>query len=599
MSHRRSNVFVAVAAVALACIPGTDARAEIFCVGRGASTHASLQAAVDAAAANGPALDHIFLDEITHAVPERVLIGYQSLVILGGFPVCQTGLAPTGIATLDGAGGSAGSVVEIRADDALQHTVDIDRVVVRGGENDGGGGGLHLFGNGLAVRLGPMTLVTANTSAIGGGIFAQFARLHLDGASIVGNSAAAVGQDVAIGGGVDCFGARIEVEAASSVRFNDARAGGGFSLRNLCELTFHGGNALSLFGNSADESGGGILATGSARITVTRGRPDSSTPVGRDGALRIGANIATLRGAGIALEQGARLDAGGLVMVANNLSANAGAVDVLGGAIHAGADTEVLLHVDPRCAPGEACNALINNVVNRHLTSLSAGGAALAAIGARRVQLEQTQVSGNDVNGGNAVASAILVVDAEQSARFSRVQIDNNGTADGSAIGSTLALDGVPDATLHFMTLADNEVSAPGAVVARFSDIAMLDWRASLIDETGDTTAALASVGIARIDCLLATELASVPLQARSHLGSATFVDRGNGDYRAAPGSDQIDFCDGPAPPEVAAPQFDLDLSPVPQDAITVDLYGRYDVGAYESQQFLEPAMFANGFEDP
>jgi hypothetical protein len=587
MSVRHTAVALLLPLLGLAA----TARADVFCVGRGDDTHPTLQAAVDAAAANGPEMDSIYLDSITINVPDTVVIQNQSVEIIGGYEFCQTLLAPTGISTINGGGGMTASVIEARVTNITPRDVNFDRVTITGGGNDNTGGGLHLGGSFLSVRLGPLTSLTGNFSNVGGAIFVGDARLHIDGATIANNTAAS------LGGGIDCVGSQVEVDAASTIRFNEARDGGGISLRGSCNLLLYGGNALSVFGNRATDKGGGMFAQGQSTIQVTRGRPTSTTPVGRDGAMSVSANQAGFRGAGIALTDTARLYAGGLVMVANNLTATPpGPIEPLGGAIFADAGTFVVIRDTARCATGESCNLIANNVINRAANSFPAGGAAIATIGADEVSVENTEITGNTINGGDATASAILVVNADH-VTLSRLLFDNNGTQDGSTVRNTIELAGVGEANLSYLTIVDNAISGAGRAVLRFDDVDLLNWRSSIVDEPGDTTATFLSVTSSAIDCLLATQLASVPSPTRSFLGSASFIDRGAGDFRPALGSTQVDYCDGPVSTPGHPTLLDLDQLPVPQDAITVDIFGRYDLGAYESQQALEPPVFADGFE--
>jgi hypothetical protein len=582
--------------VALALGPSATAHAAVFCVGRGAATHATLAQAVAAAAANGPDIDFIYLDSITHAVPDTVLIQNQTVEILGGFEFCQTLLAPTGIATLDGSGGEAASVLEIRTGPASPpHEVRLDRVTITGGGNDGTGGGLHLDGPALTVRLGPLTTLTGNVSDFGGGIFLRSARLYLDGASLVGNEA------FNAGGGLDCVSTQFFVARATSVRFNLALRGGGYSLRDDCGAVFYGGNALSIFGNRAAFEGGGLSAwRAGATVQIVRAEAGEPGPIGRDRSLRIAANQASERGAGIMLQDAARLYAHGVTLVANNLSATPNVeVAALGGAIYAGTGTVLVLDADPRCPVDEACNLVLNNVVNRTAQS-SGGGAGIAAFDASVVSLRHIEFSGNALNGGPGSASALLVDDIRNEVAMSRLLFHRNDSSDGSIVSHVVQVISAPVAELDFLTIADNRIGGFPRAVLRLADIVDLKWRGSIVDQPGDPTALIGDVQQAVFDCLLARELASVPGATRSFTLPAVFRDRAAGDYRPAPGSPQVDICDGPALNGPFDPvDFDLHMRAALADTLTVDLFGPYDLGALESQEFLVPALFGDGFESP
>jgi hypothetical protein len=565
-----------------------------FCVGTQNATHATLPAAVAAAAANGPGLDRIHLNTGNHAVPDTLVINDQSLEILGGYANCQIQMTPSGHSIIDGAGGIAGSVIEINAAGPALRQVDFNRIQIVGGGNDGSGGGLHANGAGLLVRLVYDVTINGNVSNYGGGIFVQSARLELDDANVLNNDA------MTAGGGVDCLGGDVVVRYRNIVQNNRAPNGGGISLRNGCDIGFYGGNPFSLYNNTAYASGGGLFADGTSTVQVLRAPPGASGSIGRYAAFQVNGNHAAIRGGGIALDAGAQLLAQGLVMQDNEVLVPAPtAIAPRGAAIHAGTNSVVELRVDPRCAPGQACNLLLGNRIVVNHNAPASGGAALAAIGSRRVLIEGTEIAGNGLTGANGGASAVLLADIIETSELSRVLMHRNGaTLPGANVRHTLELTGMPQARLRYLTLVDNDLSpVAGSAVARFANVGQMQWLSSIVDQPGHLTASLSSVTQSQVDCLMATELGGLPGHTRSLSGSTTFRDRGAGDFRPAIGAPQIDYCDGPAATPGQAPLLDLAMQPAPEDTGVRNLYGLYDLGAFEAASAWHDAMFGNGFE--
>ncbi len=564
-----------------------------FCVGRGSPQPATIQDAIAMTAANGPGHDTIRLDTITFNVPDTLLIQDQNVDILGGFEFCLP-LAPTGQSIINGAGGQAASVIEVRRTGGASKTVRFDRITITGGGNDGHGGGIDVIdvNLGLRVELGPAMQIAQNTSANGGGISVVGARLLLNGSVIQNNIASSQG------GGIYCRTGLLEVARDTSVRFNTAPNGGGYALRTLCDATFTGGSALSVSGNSAVVSGGGMLAAESSRIIVRRGDPAGGTPIGRSQGFQVQLNSAGERGAGIALIANGQLDAGGIVIANNTLRPSAGAsVEALGAALYAGAGATVNIHADPRCLPGESCNLIRANVLDRNGALFNSAGAALAAMQANLIDINNVEISANRVQGGTSSASAIIALNLANAFLLERALLHDNGPSDASPAPHLLLLSDVPSVRMHYLTIADNQIVGTARSIARFIDVDTAAWRSSILAQPGVPALSTSAGLIASFDCLLANELSSLPAATRSVVGAPGFVDAGADNYRPSPGVLQVDYCDGPPPSAPETALRDLDLAPAPRDSITVDLYGAHELGAYESQQFLADPVYANGFE--
>jgi predicted outer membrane repeat protein len=566
-------------------------RADDFCVGRSGAftTHGNLPAALAAAAANGSGLDTIRLDTITFAVPDNLLIQGHAVDIIGGFEFCQP-LAPTGISIIDGSGGQAASVITFLNSGGTRRS-SLDRVTIIGGSGNANGGGIVVSGPGLTVVLNPGVLVHSNISANGGGVAVlNEAQLQLRGAVIRNNNATSQG------GGVYCSDSVLDVDSATSIRSNFAPNGGGLSLRTLCAAKFTGGSVASVASNTAGSVGGGILAADNASVVVNRA-DGAGAPIGRSGAFQIRNNGAALHGAGIALISGASLTASGIVLTDNTLTAAAGAADnPTGAALYAGANASVIIRADPRCASNEACNLISGNVIS-NASVLPSGGAGIAALQAASIDVGQVEIASNGIASGASVASAIHIDDT--TAFFlERALIHHNGPVNAASSSGVIALENVASTRLHYLTLVDNTVSS-GALsrVIRAGSLGTIAWRSSIVDQPGTALLSAISGVPAVFDCILANEISTLPNPTRSLADTPAYVDRGQRNYRAAPGALQIDYCDGPPATVAGVALTDLDLAPAPRDVITVDLHGPHDLGAYESQQPQVDAVFGDGFE--
>jgi hypothetical protein len=130
----------------------------LFTVGSDAAcSHNTLAGAV-LAAANNPGADFIRIAKNHTDASIAVRIVNQQVTVEGGFDDCGDSTA-SGQTTIDGAGGSASSVIEIdtEPDGGLGTDVLLRNLVIRGGENDAGGadvgGGGIEFSGGMDVRL--------------------------------------------------------------------------------------------------------------------------------------------------------------------------------------------------------------------------------------------------------------------------------------------------------------------------------------------------------------------------------------------------------------------------------------------------------------
>jgi hypothetical protein len=101
-----------------------------------------------------------------------------------------------------------------------------------------------------------------------------------------------------------------------------------------------------------------------------------------------------------------------------------------------------------------------------------------------------------------------------------------------------------------------------------------------------------------RLDCLLGPFGGGIAppgatVTRVSYVGTLGFVDAAADDFRLLPNSPAVDYCDATlAPPNVG----DLALAARGYDALGLELYGQYDLGAYEYYPPVD-ALFKDSFE--
>lgn len=308
-------------ALLCAALASGSAQAALFWVGSDPGcTHATLQAAINAAQANGPGEDEIRVRAGTF-LNQGLSIDDHSLVITGGWNGCGGGAQQTTRSVLS-AGPSAGTygttpVFQIRVL-ATAQSVSLRNLVIQDGYSqftDGGGirvegrasvylenvllehnystthgGGIYVNGFGVNARATvelhrDVTVSNNRADVYGGGIYGRHAniRIRSDRTDIVGNLAG-------FGGGIAAWQSGITVGAVgqpvpyhnatgATIRQNQAVRGGGVYLWDYAAFD---ARELSLVGNIATHagsagSGGGIYATDNAFVRMARDYPDSNS----------------------------------------------------------------------------------------------------------------------------------------------------------------------------------------------------------------------------------------------------------------------------------------------------------------------------------
>ncbi|MBB5208182.1 hypothetical protein [Chiayiivirga flava] len=597
----RARTGVALLLLAVAAPAG----ALTYSVGPGATcTHATLQAAVDAAAANpGPDTVRI-VRNATWTAQQISTDTDQDLEIVGGVVAC-TIVEPDGKTTLSGAGGEARSVIALRGNGVFR----LRNLVIRDGDQagDDDGGGIHFQGGGV-VEISDSEIVE-NSADAGGGIYAH------------GTSAAAklvIGANVTVasntarsdGGGINTLDIETTMVAPGSILLANTAGGSGgglyFATLERRTTAYIGSTGFAdlgaVYGNTA-AIGGGIAVSmdpdeyQSATVQIFSTTPD--TPV------RIAGNHATQRGGAIDLQP--RYDPGltgfpgfpfGTIAILrnadiiNNTSPVAAAINLahdnwgplgasaIGGLVYFNEDAPgITLH--PSAAPcpvGAPCGYIrFNDTVN--------------ATGAVVHFSEDANFFGSRIVFEGNRGGWLMYLSGEEA---TRLNLDNSLITRNTVAHALIRDDQNQDdvnalVNLHHLTIADNIIGANG-VLSINEDMVLTR---STIDQPGKALFATdvgSSGGNREIQFSLAT---TTPTVAGAPYQPPRFVDAANGDYMPRAGAAAVDWA-----PALEGFEFDLHSRPRPVDLDpNLNAYGPSDIGALERPS-LQPLVLNSDFDD-
>jgi hypothetical protein len=553
----------------------TAGRSATFTVGTaGPCTHAGLQAALAAAAANGPGQDEIRLsaDQLG-----SFSISDQSVSVIGGYADCAAS-TPTGTTLLSGGGAR---VLDIQGGSGSFRTTDLAHLEITGGAA-AYGGGIQI--GGAAYVILEDTAVYGNVATqSGGGIFVQGhygALLILDqGSSVTSNSAAnvATGQ----GGGIDCF----EDVAANAyvglfdalVYDNEAGVDGGGLYLSGCDLTSYSGGALRGVVANRAVRGGGVFARGGSLVRFYGGSQHPAT-------LDSNVSTATPTSPGWPFGSAARIEGAGTRLELHDswVVGNSGSFAVAA----TGADSVVIdrtlgvhCHDPRRCSrvSGNSCGGLqiLDTALTLRGTLLEENGPDCPVVtvdaGSRPALIEGSVFARNHFD---STRPRIISVDSGQTRIVYSTFVDNLTDATGWT-QYVLGLD-LTGGAAHDLTFVGNLVAeTAGVLVDTFGSPAMWNQYNELFD------------------CLIVHEGASLPPVSTATQvlpgSSLYFVDRAGHDYHLRDGTAAIDVCDTLN----YSPGRDLDyLFRAFDDPAVSNWYGPYDLGADEFG-----ILFADGFE--
>jgi hypothetical protein len=442
-------------------------------------------------------------------------------------------------------------------------------------------GRTHLVGNGrwatLAVGGAGIQVRLEHLDISGGGASGEigiWGGLNIEEGALVALADVDIHHNSnTFGGGVAVIGqAIVEFEHDVNVHDNHAVVGGGIVVAGATlRVRPHG---VSIRDNTASDSGGGIALLTGAQMSVATNPDDAPRPV--DGVL-IAGNHADGNGGGVFVSgTGAMLLADDTVVRDNTATE--------GGGVHAGEGGYAQFarfREGPfrHCANELECLRLSGNRATR--------GGALSVRNRGSALLDQAIVRDNAAAAG---AAFHLYGDAS-SLRLYADLIVGNACADGAP--ADCAPIQTFGGTLRFehTTFADNGggdalIWGDGVEHAILTDI---QGYSSLIAGKAKIFGFLGAVPTVRYDCVLKDRGSAELAATRSGVEPFTFQNPARGDYHLPGDSVAMDWCDGTP---VSSQSPDMDGTPRGIDAGRADVFGPYDLGAYESDR-----IFASGAE--
>ena len=594
----RMRILRSASAALAALVPlcaSMPAHAAIYRVGSGSGcTHATIQAAIDAAAAT-PDADEVRLGTTSYNLA-GLSIGANggALVITGGYASCVASAPAAGQrAVLVGNG--TRSVVRIRD----THTLQLANLDIRQGQSVEGGG-IDVQGSPSGGEVDVIvlsnTLVRGNGALKGGGISvkntlgssAQPGNLQVilfGGSNVVSNTA------VEGGGGVRCERATFIVRDDSHIGLNSASDGDGGGISGVdCEVVIGSrgvsGNGAVLWSNTATGTGGGLHLEGaSARADIYT--VDAHVPA------RVTGNSGIAGGA-ILARNGARVRLFDAVLEQNRAEAYGGAI-ALSGTPGSGQTTLLMQRAGSAaplaavpCADAEACNLVRANSVTSGAGSLGRAGAAIVAFSstpdAVRADFRGTRL---DFNDGTTLA---YLGGSYAEVHFSGALVVNNIATEG-----VISSEGSGESTVEVSssTLASNSIGEGHAVIRGKGACANEQGtrvRNSIVWQPQRPL--IAPIGILDGACfrhLLGNDFGALPAAADRVVAEPFFLNAAGGQFHVSTGSPAIDFA-----PAIATDATRDGVPRVIDDIDRVNRFGPQDAGAYER---YSDRIFETGFD--
>ncbi len=578
--------------------------AATFRVGVGTGcTHASIQSALDAAAA-APGNDTVLITRSASWTAQALVtsVAGETLELRGGYPSCADASGDGGRTTISGAGGSAASVLRIGTQTA-QARVNLVDLELSGGDAvgttaTGNGGGLYFSGPGQLQTL--RTLISGNRATRGGGIHVAgsngVSRIVLGaGSQVIGNTASSDG------GGIYLDQAVLEMHAADSLLFNneaegsDGRGYGGALLIRAAahsasaSLRGAGANGLAkVQGNRARYGGGAaVLADpGSGEVALLEAAASQRTAFQSNSAEVAGGAIYLRPFDSSQSNQLARARLAN-VRVFDNIAPDGAAVYVDQDLQASGEGAGGELEIDhgalaPLCPVGEFCSLIEGNA--------TLNGAGLQSHGAliRVREWGSLRIAGSTLEAVERGGPWIRDNRVGQLFRGDACLMSlNNALISGNTVSAHVVSGNCPLFDLGDLTIAGNTIS--GSAIFNLQGAASL--RRSVLWQPGK----LSMQGTATRDVVdvVTQESASIDTGFLAFVTQADprFVDPARDDYRLRAGSPALDY----AP---ATSNADRDARGQARD---VDLplranfpRGPRDLGALERQSLAPLILFGD-----
>jgi hypothetical protein len=546
---------------------------------------------------------------------QQLDINGRNVRLIGGFADCNQANPDTTKTLLNGAGGSANTVVTVRGS---SNVVEFQNLDVTGGDevttSVGRGGGFTIAGGPHQLVRFNNVLIHGNQAGYGGGIYIENENsstaadvfVHLDNNVSINGNYGAYG-----GGGIWCRNSRVYMTGTGSFVINNTTSsapailgpGGGIRAEN-CEMHIA---SSGLFGsvslNTAGGAGGGISVSGE-RSKINLFTQDPLTPT------RLASNEAGGVGGAIDIGSSALVNAWDVIIDLNTSRSGGGAVSLfdnddnpeawfhmrgtLDGAPN-GAGASIGAAVN--CAAFKRCNRIDSNAAieaggtrrTGAAIRVSASNADIAFVAAT-VILEGTEIVGN--NGENLLE---LAGDSAYAA-FTGVAMFNNS--------SSAELLHAPfdegHLTVLWSTIAGNAIG--GAATFRSSmngaagSFAGTQFKNSIHWQPGKRIYSVinGTVNSNNTDFLLSNDLTGMPVSTHNLVADPLFVNAAAQDYHLTFNSPAVDY----AIQNPAAATADHLPRLVDLQGPANDNFGPQDLGAYERQfTCASDTIFCGGFE--
>ena len=537
--------------------------------------YATIQEALNAALANGPDLDYVLVTNTASYSGQALVVGDQSVLIDGGYDDCDLTIAgPPAVIV----GDFAHSVIDIQTGSSGARAITLRHLDLSSGDAFSGGGGVFIFGNSLAPPyvLIEDVFIHNNSATYGGGIASAFATL-------------AIGKDVTIlnntarrqGGGMFLQGGTVRIQNdRTAVSANHALYAAGF----------------------ASGQGGGIYATGAPGapldISVGAWQFQTGDPLTPISGFFVSNNRADDKGGGIYLN-GANVDflAFETTLLGNSAANSGGGVAIYNGGTLQMSRNFPGIPAAPQCASYLQCNVIRANSVDAHSNYVAAGGGISVQVGT--VRLIQTALLENIADAASAIDTGNINGAAvpPNTLRLQGVLASRNQCRGPTPqrTCSTIDLGAGADARISYSTFADN-IQIPGTYpsseIYAYGATTTLRLLSSItISGPGLPTVFQGGGATYQSDCVITNNNGLPPGSTRSQLAVPGFNNPAAFDYRLRTESLATDYCDNAN--TVSDDFSDLTLYARGfDDTRRPNLYGRFDIGAFESDH-----IFGGGYE--
>ncbi len=569
------------AVLAIAMCFSSALSADTFRVGSDpACTHSSIQAAIEAAAANGVAVDEIWIATNQAYTAQALSVIGHALNLRGGFADCEAPLPGQTPTLIDGSGNGGLPALDVDNRGGEQRTVQLVNLDLVGSDVGPGDGGV-LRARGWLQMYGQSVTLRGGQAMRGGGIYiagdaaGATAALQIGGAS--GSPSRIEGNQASDGGGIYCDNhAFVPITPGVRVALNTATRGGGAFAHGSCQLQSQAGGedagqALGIVANHALQDGGGAYADAGASLGSARYLAQHASP-------QIADNIAGRDGGGVYVTGAGTFFSGSDMQLRRNIAGNT--ETGRGGGLYVGSSASAYLNNqndEIQCGVVDPCVEFAANRAGANGNGGSGGG---FHVNGGSLSMARARLHGNQAANG-----AAGVVGGFQAQAFLR----SNLITGHASPGSTLVAEGSAELVLVGSTMGSDTSSAAMITVS----FATARLETSVVHSAGSTALVLDGPATVQTRCVLSHSNFDPAGDVR--VGDPDFLNAAAGNFRLGPGSDALDACNGnsfiPDETDFAEMPRGVDLADVP------DLGGFFDLGAYEQQLPLPDALFGDGFE--